>query len=80
MTSSLSFAVFAFAVEEMNALDLVVTSATPCAFLTKVRMKGSERRYNNTFIPDEIEVMEEARQAATLSKISSIGIGELMRK
>ena len=29
----LSFAVFAFAVDDTNARDLLITSATPCAFL-----------------------------------------------
>jgi hypothetical protein len=34
-TDLLNFAVFAFAVDDMNALDCVITSAKPCAFLTK---------------------------------------------
>jgi len=38
----LNFAVFAFAVDDMNALDCVMTSAKPCAFLTKVRMKAKD--------------------------------------
>jgi hypothetical protein len=32
-TNSLSFAVFAFAVEDMKARDWVITLASPCAFL-----------------------------------------------
>jgi len=34
-TSLLNFAVFAFAVDDMNALDCVMMSAKPCAFLAK---------------------------------------------
>jgi len=34
--NSLSFAVFAFAVDDMNALDNVITSARPFAFLPSV--------------------------------------------
>ena len=32
-SDALSFAVFAFAVDDTNARDLLITSATPCAFL-----------------------------------------------
>ena len=45
--NALSFAVFAFAVDDTNARDLLITSATPCAFLlggVRQRKQTEERR------------------------------------
>lgn len=51
----LSLAVLAFAVDDMNDLDDVMTSARPLAFLHTVRLAlGNEERQTHTFDHGEV--------------------------
>ena len=58
----LSFAVLAFAVEDIKARDCVITSASPCAFLGWIRESdNSNERMRLTFDLDTIPLALQAQ-------------------
>lgn len=76
---SLSFAVFAFAVEDMNERDLLMTSATPSALLQLVSNSQIEAGENVLLIAVQLSELHKSGllppQSFKLLCVSSILVG-----